>query len=110
MCPDHDDPLGGDPRDGARSGALLEISNEIVRLYKEQFGRGPTRARTNWAVVLRDARASLVEQLGRLVAVGTQPDGAAGKPLGEVGVQLTHDARCLNQDPDAAAVQEASRR
>jgi uncharacterized protein YbcI len=28
---------------------LLEISNEMVRIYKEQFGRGPTRARTNYA-------------------------------------------------------------
>ena len=27
----------------------MQISNEMVRLYKEQFGRGPTRARTNWA-------------------------------------------------------------
>ena len=29
--------------------SLQEISNEMVRLYKEQFGRGPTKARTNWA-------------------------------------------------------------
>src|SRR5687767_6086750 len=28
---------------------LLSISNEIVHIYKEQFGRGPTRARTDWA-------------------------------------------------------------
>jgi uncharacterized protein YbcI len=27
----------------------MQISNEMVRLYKEQFGRGPTKARTNWA-------------------------------------------------------------
>jgi uncharacterized protein YbcI len=26
-----------------------EISREMVRLYKEQFGRGPTRARTDFA-------------------------------------------------------------
>ncbi len=26
-----------------------EISREMVRLYKEQFGRGPTKARTNFA-------------------------------------------------------------
>src|SRR3954452_11722392 len=32
----------------ARSGALLEISNAMVRLYKDQFGRGPTKARTYW--------------------------------------------------------------
>ena len=40
--------------------ASLEISNAMVRLYKEQFGRGPTKARTHWGgadmitVVLED--------------------------------------------------------
>jgi uncharacterized protein YbcI len=29
-------------------GVLMSISQEIVKLYKDQFGRGPTRARTNW--------------------------------------------------------------
>src|SRR4051794_41553456 len=34
----------------ARSGQLLtEISNEMVRLFKEQFGRGPTAVRSAWA-------------------------------------------------------------
>jgi len=39
---------------------LTEISNEIVRVFKSQFGRGPTSARTSWAgpdtltVVLED--------------------------------------------------------
>ena len=28
---------------------LLAISNEMVRLYKEQFGRGPTKSRALWA-------------------------------------------------------------
>jgi uncharacterized protein YbcI len=28
---------------------LLEVSNEMVRIYKEQFGRGPTKARSDWA-------------------------------------------------------------
>src|SRR4051794_24690756 len=32
-----------------RTSALTQISNTMVRLYKEQFGRGPTSARTNWA-------------------------------------------------------------
>jgi uncharacterized protein YbcI len=27
---------------------LSQVSNEMVRLYKEQFGRGPTKATTNW--------------------------------------------------------------
>jgi uncharacterized protein YbcI len=40
--------------------ALTEISNEIVRVFKNQFGRGPTLARASWAgpdtltVVLED--------------------------------------------------------
>jgi uncharacterized protein YbcI len=39
---------------------LLAISNEMVRIYKDQFGRGPTKTRTMWAgpdilvVVLED--------------------------------------------------------
>jgi uncharacterized protein YbcI len=28
---------------------LTELSNEMVRLFKEQFGRGPTTARASWA-------------------------------------------------------------
>jgi uncharacterized protein YbcI len=28
---------------------MMQISNELVRLYKEQFGRGPTTARAAWA-------------------------------------------------------------
>jgi uncharacterized protein YbcI len=32
----------------SRTSVVLEISNTMVRLYKEQFGRGPTKARTHW--------------------------------------------------------------
>jgi uncharacterized protein YbcI len=32
----------------ARTSALMEISNAMVQLYKQQFGRGPTSARTHW--------------------------------------------------------------
>jgi uncharacterized protein YbcI len=28
---------------------LMEVSNAIVQLFKEQFGRGPTKARSHWA-------------------------------------------------------------
>jgi uncharacterized protein YbcI len=38
------DPIG-DPR----TSILADVSREMVRLYKEQFGRGPTKARTDWA-------------------------------------------------------------
>jgi uncharacterized protein YbcI len=33
----------------ARTSILMEVSNAMVRLYKEQFGRGPTQARSFWA-------------------------------------------------------------
>ena len=32
-----------------RTSILADVSREMVRLYKEQFGRGPTKARTDWA-------------------------------------------------------------
>ena len=32
----------------SRTTTLMEISNAMVRLYKSQFGRGPTKARTYW--------------------------------------------------------------
>jgi uncharacterized protein YbcI len=32
-----------------RVSKLAEISREMVRIYKEQFGRGPTRARSDFA-------------------------------------------------------------
>jgi uncharacterized protein YbcI len=28
---------------------LSAISTEMVRIYKDQFGRGPTKTRTQWA-------------------------------------------------------------
>ncbi len=34
--------------DEARTSVLMEISNTMVRLYKDQFGRGPKSARTLW--------------------------------------------------------------
>jgi uncharacterized protein YbcI len=42
--------VGRRSEDGeARTSSLAEISREIVRIYKEQFGRGPTKARTDFA-------------------------------------------------------------
>jgi uncharacterized protein YbcI len=46
MADDQQD--GFDPGE-ARSTLLSDISREMVRLYKEQFGRGPTHVRTSWA-------------------------------------------------------------
>jgi uncharacterized protein YbcI len=37
------------PGDGTGEyGILSAISNEMVRIYKESFGRGPTKTRTRW--------------------------------------------------------------
>lgn len=33
----------------SRTSILMEVSNAMVRLYKEQFGRGPTTSRSHWA-------------------------------------------------------------
>jgi uncharacterized protein YbcI len=42
--------MTGAMNDGQRTGGVLvAISNALVTLHKEQFGRGPTRARTNFA-------------------------------------------------------------
>jgi uncharacterized protein YbcI len=43
----------------ARTSMLMEVSNAMVRLYKEQFGRGPTRTRSYWAGP--DALVSILE-------------------------------------------------
>jgi uncharacterized protein YbcI len=50
-----------------------EISREMVRLYKEQFGRGPTKARTEFAgpdIVICTLEHSLTPAEQRLVEMG----------------------------------------
>jgi uncharacterized protein YbcI len=37
------------PRSAEGHSPMLEVSNAMVRLYKEVFGRGPTKARANFA-------------------------------------------------------------
>ena len=66
---------GGDveqtPED--RFSVQMQISNEMVRLYKEQFGRGPTKARTNWAgpdVLLTMLEDTLTQAERNLVKLG----------------------------------------
>jgi uncharacterized protein YbcI len=58
---------------GVRAQSIMSaISNEMVRLYKEQFGRGPTRTRTHWAgpdtvvVTLEDTFTPAERSLQRL--------------------------------------------
>ena len=51
---------------------LSQISNEMVRLYKDQFGRGPVRARTHWCgpdaltVLLEDTLTTADRNLVRM--------------------------------------------
>jgi len=37
------------PERASSQAMLSAISREMVRIYKEQFGRGPTKTRTDWA-------------------------------------------------------------
>jgi uncharacterized protein YbcI len=46
MAQTSDDPTA---RDDDAPAVTAQISNEMVRLYKELFGRGPKQARTNFA-------------------------------------------------------------
>jgi uncharacterized protein YbcI len=56
----------------SRTTGLMEISNAMVKLYKEQFGRGPTKARTYWCsdhiitTVLEDTLTPVETSLVRL--------------------------------------------
>jgi len=58
-----------------RQQSMLAVSNALVALHKEQFGRGPTRARSNYAgpdtlvCVLEDV---LLPAERKLVALGQQ--------------------------------------
>ena len=51
---------------------LSELANEMVRLFKEQFGRGPTSARAAWAgpdvltVTLEDTLTPAERNLARM--------------------------------------------
>ncbi len=52
---------------------LLTVSNEMVRIYKEQFGRGPTKARTDWAgpdVLVATLKESLTPAERNLAEMG----------------------------------------
>jgi uncharacterized protein YbcI len=56
-----------------QTSALTEISREMVRLYKEQFGRGPTKARTHFAghdIVLCTLEDSFTPAERRLAEMG----------------------------------------
>jgi uncharacterized protein YbcI len=54
---------------------MSAISNEMVRIYKDQFGRGPTKTRTQWAgpdIVVVTLEQTLTPAERKLVALGEQ--------------------------------------
>ena len=62
----HADAVGG-------QSVQLAVSNAMVKLYKDQFGRGPTKARTNFAgpdVLVTTLENSMTPAEKNLVAMG----------------------------------------
>ena len=60
-------------RDPRAISMLAELANEMVRLYKEQFGRGPVSARALWAgadVILVILEGTLTPADRNLVRMG----------------------------------------
>lgn len=54
-------------------GVLSAISNEMVRIYKDQFGRGPTKTRTQWAgpdIIIVTLEQTLTPAERKLVGLG----------------------------------------
>jgi uncharacterized protein YbcI len=49
VSPSRGDELAPGEREQRSFSALAELSNEMVRLYKDQLGRGPMSARAAWA-------------------------------------------------------------
>lgn len=55
-----------------QANVVMEISKTMVRLYKEQFGRGPTKVRTKWCgddvlvVLLEDTYTPAERNLARM--------------------------------------------
>lgn len=65
-------PQGAEGEDRTDS-VLAEISRQMVRIYKEQFGRGPTKARTDFAgpdIVICSLEESLTPAEQRLAELG----------------------------------------
>jgi len=64
-------PLG---MDDERTGLMMvEVSNAMVRLYKELFGRGPTKAKTSYAgpdLLVSTLENSLTQAERKMAAVG----------------------------------------
>jgi uncharacterized protein YbcI len=62
-----------EPAEREQRSVLLEVSNAMVGLFKEQFGRGPTKARAHWAgpdTIVCILRESFTPAEKKMVALG----------------------------------------
>ena len=66
------DAVAPKPEDGRPQSVLMDISNEMVGIYKQRFGRGPTKTRTHWvgpdviAVLLEDTLTPVERNLAAM--------------------------------------------
>jgi uncharacterized protein YbcI len=63
----------GLPQTKPEAAVLQQLSNEMVRIYKEIFGRGPTRVRSDWAgrdVLVCTLEDSLTPAESKMVELG----------------------------------------
>jgi uncharacterized protein YbcI len=63
------------PPSDVPNGVLSAISNEMVHIYKEQFGRGPTKTRTQWAgpdIIVVTLEHTLTPAEHKLIEIGEQ--------------------------------------
>jgi uncharacterized protein YbcI len=64
---------GPGTEDGHAGLLMVELSNGMVRLYKDLFGRGPTKARTNYAgadIIIATLENSLTRAERNMAAAG----------------------------------------
>ncbi len=94
-------PLGTDEE---RAGLMMvELSNAMVRLYKELFGRGPTRTKTHFAgpdLIVSSLEDSLT-RIERLMA-----DAGEHERLRDLRMHFQH----LNEDQFVGAVEQITGR
>jgi uncharacterized protein YbcI len=63
------------PPSDVPNAVLSAISNEMVHIYKEQFGRGPTKTRTQWAgpdIIVVTLEQTLTPAERKLIEIGEQ--------------------------------------
>jgi uncharacterized protein YbcI len=96
-----------------QSSVRAEISREMVRLYKEQFGRGPTKARTEFAgadIVICTLEDSFTPAERRLAEMGEHQrlrdtrlyfqHATKGEFIGTIERVLNRKVRAFNSSVD----------